>query len=121
MEMARGAGPADGTDMMPKGDDLTRLGEASPSGDDSGLPDVELGVLSRARALVPRVAARAAAAAKARRLPPETIAEYRAAGILRILQPRRFGGLQGRFSLFSRIVEELTWLRVIGVGLRGAR
>jgi 3-hydroxy-9,10-secoandrosta-1,3,5(10)-triene-9,17-dione monooxygenase len=94
--------------MMPKGDDLTRLGEASPSGDDSGLPDVELGVLSRARALVPRVAARAAAAAKARRLPPETIAEYRAAGILRILQPRRFGGLQGRFSLFSRIVEELT-------------
>src|SRR6202030_1340784 len=27
----------------------------------------------------------------------------------RILQPRRFGGLQGRFSLFSRIVEELTY------------
>jgi len=25
------------------------------------------------------------------------------------LQPRRFGGLQGRFSLFSRIVEELTY------------
>ncbi|HEU0156560.1 MAG TPA: hypothetical protein VFQ82_10860, partial [Stellaceae bacterium] len=37
------------------------------------------------------------------------IAEYRAAGILRILQPRRFGGMQGRFSLFSRIVEELTY------------
>ena len=42
-------------------------------------------------------------------MPAETIAEYRAAGILRILQPRRFGGMQGRFSLFSRIVEELTW------------
>jgi 3-hydroxy-9,10-secoandrosta-1,3,5(10)-triene-9,17-dione monooxygenase len=42
-------------------------------------------------------------------LPPETIAEYYAAGILRILQPRRFGGMQGRFSLFSRIVEELTY------------
>jgi alkylation response protein AidB-like acyl-CoA dehydrogenase len=41
--------------------------------------------------------------------PAETIAEYHAAGILRILQPKRFGGMQGRFSLFSRIVEELTY------------
>jgi 3-hydroxy-9,10-secoandrosta-1,3,5(10)-triene-9,17-dione monooxygenase len=45
----------------------------------------------------------------ARRLPSETIAEYHAAGILRILQPKYFGGMQGRFSLFSRIVEELTY------------
>ena len=42
-------------------------------------------------------------------LPAETIAEYRDAGILSILQPKRFGGMQGRFSLFSRIVEELTY------------
>ena len=42
-------------------------------------------------------------------MPVETIAEYHEAGILRILQPRRFGGQQGRFSLFSRIVEELTY------------
>ena len=42
-------------------------------------------------------------------MPAATIAEYRDAGILRILQPRRFGGMQGRFSLFSRIVEELTY------------
>ena len=42
-------------------------------------------------------------------LPAETIADYHAAGIVNILQPRRFGGLQGRFSLFSRITEELTW------------
>jgi len=66
-------------------------------------------MLDRARALVPRLADRAPAAAAARRLPPETIAEYHATGILRILQPRRFGGRQGRFSLFSRIVEELTY------------
>ena len=66
-------------------------------------------MLERARALIPRLAERAPAAAAARRLPAETIAEYHAAGILRILQPRRFGGLQGRFSLFSRIVEELTY------------
>jgi 3-hydroxy-9,10-secoandrosta-1,3,5(10)-triene-9,17-dione monooxygenase len=66
-------------------------------------------VLERARRLIPRLSERAPAAAAARKLPPDTIAEYRGAGILRILQPRRFGGMQGRFSLFSRIVEELTW------------
>ncbi len=66
-------------------------------------------MLDRARALVPRLASRAPAAAAARRLPLETIAEYHEAGILRILQPKRFGGMQGRFSLFSRIVEELTY------------
>jgi alkylation response protein AidB-like acyl-CoA dehydrogenase len=88
---------------------MTWCGTNSLSGDDSGLPDAERAMLERARALIPRVAARAPAAAAARRLPAETIAEYRAAGILRILQPRRFGGMQGRFSLFSRIVEELTF------------
>ena len=66
-------------------------------------------MLERARALIPFLAERAPAAAAARQLPAETIAEYHAAGILRILQPRRFGGMQGRFSLFSRIVEELTY------------
>lgn len=88
---------------------MARLGSASLSGDDSALPEDELALLEGARALVPRLAERAPAATAARNIPPETIAEYREAGILRILQPRRFGGLQGRFSLFSRIVEELTF------------
>src|SRR6185503_10585404 len=79
------------------------------SGDDSSLPPAERELLERARALIPRLAERAPAAAAARQLPAETIAEYHEAGILRILQPKMFGGLQGRFSIFSRIVEELTW------------
>jgi 3-hydroxy-9,10-secoandrosta-1,3,5(10)-triene-9,17-dione monooxygenase len=79
------------------------------SGDDSALPENERAVLERARALIPRLAERAPAATAARQLPAETIAEYREAGILRILQPRRFGGMEGRFSLFLRIVEELTY------------
>jgi alkylation response protein AidB-like acyl-CoA dehydrogenase len=83
-------------------------GEEPLSGDDSDLPDDERALLERARALIPRLRERAPAAAAARKLPAETIAEYKEAGILRILQPRRFGGRQGRFSLFSRIVEELT-------------
>lgn len=89
--------------------DMTSSGRVSLSGDDSTLPDDERGMLDRARALIPRLAERAPAATAARMLPAETIAEYHAAGILRILQPRRFGGRQGRFSLFSRIVEELTY------------
>jgi alkylation response protein AidB-like acyl-CoA dehydrogenase len=80
-----------------------------PSGDDNTLPSEERALLERARALIPLLAERASAATAARKLPVETIAEYHAAGILRILQPKRFGGLQGRFSLFSRIVEELTY------------
>src|SRR5215831_6059688 len=77
--------------------------------DDRCLPDDERALLERARALIPRLADRALAATAARQLPAETIAEYHAAGILRILQPKRFGGMQGRFSLLSRIVEELTY------------
>src|SRR5246500_4361776 len=76
---------------------------------ESALPVEERAMLERARELAPLLAERAPAAAAARQLPPETIAEYHAAGILRILQPKRFGGMQGRFSLFSRIVEELTY------------
>ena len=78
-------------------------------GDDSDLPEDERQLLHRARALVPRLVERAPAATAARNVPPETIAEYHEAGMLKILQPRRFGGLQGRFSLFSQIVEELTY------------
>src|SRR5436190_3538408 len=88
---------------------MTGNGPPSLSGDDSALPDDERALLERARALIPRLAERAPAATKTRQVPDETIAEYHETGILRILQPRRFGGLQGRFSLFSRIVEELTF------------
>src|SRR5258708_13193169 len=86
-------------------------GRASLSGDDSALPEDERALLERARALIPRLAERASAATAARQLPAETIAEYHRAGILRILQPRRFGGLPGPFSLFSRIGEEPTYCR----------
>ena len=78
-------------------------------GDDGDLPEDERRLLHRARALIPRLAERAPATTAARNVPSETIAEYHEAGILKILQPKRFGGLQGRFSLFSQIVEELTY------------
>jgi alkylation response protein AidB-like acyl-CoA dehydrogenase len=88
---------------------MTGTDRTSLSGDDSTLPDDERAVLERARALIPRLAERAPEATAGRKLPPQTIAEYHDTGILRILQPRRFGGMQGRFSLFARIAEELSW------------
>jgi alkylation response protein AidB-like acyl-CoA dehydrogenase len=72
------------------------------------LTDAEQALLHQARALVPMLAERAPATTAARDVPAETIADYHRTGILRIIQPRRFGGLQLRFCLFSRIVEELT-------------
>ena len=86
-----------------------RPANISRSGDDSALPEHERVLLEKARALIPRLAERSPSCTAARTLCPETIAEYHEAGILNILQPRRFGGLQGRFSLFSRITEELTF------------
>src|SRR3977135_2481228 len=70
-------------------------GLKSLSGDDSALPEDERALLERARALIPRLAERAPAANAARQVPDATLTEYREAGILRILQPRRFGGRQG--------------------------
>jgi 3-hydroxy-9,10-secoandrosta-1,3,5(10)-triene-9,17-dione monooxygenase len=65
-------------------------------------------LLDEARALIPALTERAAATNAARNVPAETIADFHRTGILRILQPRRFGGHQLRFSLFSQIVEALT-------------
>jgi 3-hydroxy-9,10-secoandrosta-1,3,5(10)-triene-9,17-dione monooxygenase len=71
-----------------------------------GSPGADL--LARARALLPNLAERAPATTEARNVPDETIAEYRRAGILRVLQPRRFGGYQESIGVFLRIVEALT-------------
>ena len=51
---------------------------------------------------------RSTATNAARDVLPETIADFHRIGLLRIIQPRRFGGLQLRFCLFSRIVEIIT-------------
>lgn len=51
-------------------------------------------LLARARALIPRLRARAAAAEAARRIPDETIADMQEAGFFRILQPKRWGGFE---------------------------
>jgi alkylation response protein AidB-like acyl-CoA dehydrogenase len=65
-------------------------------------------LLEQARSLIPALAERSHMVTQARDVATETIADYHRTGILRILQPRRFGGHQLRFCLFSSIVEILT-------------
>jgi 3-hydroxy-9,10-secoandrosta-1,3,5(10)-triene-9,17-dione monooxygenase len=51
-------------------------------------------LISRARALVPRLSERGGQADRDRRIPDETIAEMKAAGLFRALQPKRWGGYE---------------------------
>src|SRR5258708_4960133 len=51
-------------------------------------------LIARARALIPVLAARGTAADEARRIPAETIADMQAAGLFRVLQPKRWGGYE---------------------------
>jgi 3-hydroxy-9,10-secoandrosta-1,3,5(10)-triene-9,17-dione monooxygenase len=62
----------------------------------SGAAEIPSGeeLVARAKALAPALKARAAAADLDRRLPKETIADFAAAGLFRILQPRRWGGYE---------------------------
>ena len=64
-------------------------------------------LIERARALVPALAARSAETERQRRVPDETIADFHRAGLFRVMQPKRFGGLELDFSVFAGITREL--------------
>ena len=64
-------------------------------------------LLTRARALVPKLIERGAHTSAERRVPDETIVDFEAAGFFRVLQPKRYGGLQMEFAVFAKIVREL--------------
>jgi 3-hydroxy-9,10-secoandrosta-1,3,5(10)-triene-9,17-dione monooxygenase len=51
-------------------------------------------MIARAEAMLPALRERSAEAEKNRRLPDETVAEFRAAGFPKILQAKRFGGYE---------------------------
>ncbi|PZQ45795.1 MAG: flavin-dependent monooxygenase [Rhodovulum sulfidophilum] len=57
-------------------------------------------LIARARALVPALRERAARAVAERKVPAETIAEIQAAGLFKILQPRRWGGYEMHPNVF---------------------
>src|SRR6476620_6578159 len=51
-------------------------------------------VLARTRDMIPTLLARAPEGERLRRLPDETIADLQAAGVFRVLQPKRWGGYE---------------------------
>jgi 3-hydroxy-9,10-secoandrosta-1,3,5(10)-triene-9,17-dione monooxygenase len=63
--------------------------------------------LRRARDLVPRLRERAAAAEAARIVPPETLQDLHASGLLRTLQPGRWGGMEFDFIAYVDFPLEL--------------
>jgi len=64
-------------------------------------------LLERARAMVPTLKARAKACTAARNVPAETIAEMKAAGFFRILQPANFGGYEMHPNAFFEVQKVL--------------
>jgi 3-hydroxy-9,10-secoandrosta-1,3,5(10)-triene-9,17-dione monooxygenase len=56
--------------------------------------ELEKTLLARARAMVPILAERASRADAERRIPAQTIEDFRKAGFFRILQPKRWGGYE---------------------------
>ncbi|MGH7053400.1 MAG: 3-hydroxy-9,10-secoandrosta-1,3,5(10)-triene-9,17-dione monooxygenase oxygenase subunit [Stellaceae bacterium] len=63
--------------------------------------------LDRVRALLPALRERAARAEQLRRLPDETLADFRKAGLFRALQPKRYGGYELDPAIFYQAVIEV--------------
>ena len=63
--------------------------------------------LDRVRGLLSALRERAARAEKLRRLPDETFADFQEAGLLRALQPKRYGGYELDPGIFCQAVTEV--------------
>src|SRR5262249_29622649 len=68
----------------------------------TGVPETAE-MIARARALIPKLAARSREGRRARRIPDATIADMRQAGLFQVLQPRRWGGYELDLPTFYEI------------------
>lgn len=64
-------------------------------------------LLQRAEELAPTLRARAERTERERRVPNETVADFRSSGITRALQPSRYGGVANDFGVAARICDYL--------------
>jgi len=80
---------------------MAPLQEAQPK----QVSDAEL--VARARAIAPELRERIAVAERLRRLPDENVAALRQAGLLKVLQPHRYGGHQASLRTHIDVVAEL--------------
>ncbi len=65
-------------------------------------------VLDAVRALLPKIAERARSTDEDRRVPAESIRELVQAGVFRMLQPKRYGGVEGDPVRFYEVVREIS-------------
>ncbi|WP_182903339.1 3-hydroxy-9,10-secoandrosta-1,3,5(10)-triene-9,17-dione monooxygenase oxygenase subunit [Microbispora sp. H10830] len=65
-------------------------------------------VLDAVRALLPKIAERARSTDEDRRVPAESIRELVQAGVFRMLQPKRYGGIEGDPVGFYEVVREIS-------------
>ncbi|KAB8187748.1 3-hydroxy-9,10-secoandrosta-1,3,5(10)-triene-9,17-dione monooxygenase oxygenase subunit [Microbispora catharanthi] len=65
-------------------------------------------VLDAVRALLPKIAERARSTDEDRRVPAESIRELVQAGVFRMLQPKRYGGVEGDPVSFYEVVREIS-------------
>ncbi len=64
-------------------------------------------LIERARSLIPALRHRSKQATAERRLPQETIDDFRRLGLTRCLQPRMFGGFGSDYRVFSKMLRTL--------------
>ena len=76
---------------------------------ESGNPPSREELFERAKALVPRLQDRAEETEKLRRLPDKTIEDLFSAGMLRILQPARFGGYEMDWAAHADAARIIAW------------
>ena len=74
--------------------------------DASSRPSAET-LVARARAMIPNIANRAAAARRKRRVSEETIRDMEEAGFFRILQPARWSGYEMKPQVFYDVLMAL--------------
>jgi len=85
---------------------MTGAAASRPIGKDEAIPSAET-LIARAKAMIPVLRERARACTLARDVPPETVAEMKAAGFFRVLQPRRHGGYEMHPNVFFEIQKAL--------------
>ena len=65
-------------------------------------------VLTKVRELLPSIAERAQTVDDSRRVPDQTVQDLAAAGVFRMLQPARYGGLECDPVRFYEVVREIS-------------
>ncbi len=71
------------------------------------MADMHDELVERARKIAAALPGRAAEAEQLRRMPEATIAEFKAAGLVRVLRPECYGGYDQSYRTFAHIVREL--------------